>query len=195
MALGASAITYVVVENPIRHAKALLRVRWASVGLGVALVVATSAVITAESDVEAASINNLGSKSASSVVTGHADLQTVLRLVAASESDQEGTVEPRPLVCPSSSVERHRTSGSRRQAVDVFCSLHQSTVPACTFGDSTGSHTMILYGDSHAAMWFVALDEIASQGALEARRPHKGLLPCITASNSSPRNAYRMGLL
>jgi hypothetical protein len=38
----------------------------------------------------------------------------------------------------------------------------QSTVPACVFGDRHGSHTMVLYGDSHAGMWFRALDDIAT---------------------------------
>ena len=39
--LIASMVTYRLVENPIRHAKWLLRVRWVSIGLGVVLVVVT----------------------------------------------------------------------------------------------------------------------------------------------------------
>jgi hypothetical protein len=34
--------------------------------------------------------------------------------------------------------------------------------PACVFGDVHGSKTMVLYGDSHALMWFPALDAIAT---------------------------------
>jgi len=35
------------------------------------------------------------------------------------------------------------------------------SVPACVFGDLTGRRTVVLYGDSHAGMWFDALDGIA----------------------------------
>jgi hypothetical protein len=33
--------------------------------------------------------------------------------------------------------------------------------PACVFGDVHGAHTMVLFGDSHALMWFPALDAVA----------------------------------
>jgi hypothetical protein len=47
---------------------------------------------------------------------------------------------------------------------DAGCepSLAQSTVPACVFGDTSGSRTMVLYGDSHSEMWFDAFENIAS---------------------------------
>ena len=34
-------------------------------------------------------------------------------------------------------------------------------MPKCVFGDPNGSHTMVLYSDSHALMWFRAMNEIA----------------------------------
>ena len=37
---------------------------------------------------------------------------------------------------------------------------------ACAFGDPTGSRTLVLYGDSHAGMWFYALND--------PRRPRTG---------------------
>jgi SGNH domain (fused to AT3 domains) len=33
--------------------------------------------------------------------------------------------------------------------------------PSCVFGDTSGSKTMVLFGDSHALMWFPALDAVA----------------------------------
>jgi hypothetical protein len=39
----------------------------------------------------------------------------------------------------------------------------QTSVPACDFGDVSSAHTIVLYGDSHAEMWFDAFDEIATQ--------------------------------
>ena len=39
-----------------------------------------------------------------------------------------------------------------------------ATVPGpCTFGDPASPTTIVLFGDSHAAQWFPALDQIASQ--------------------------------
>lgn len=35
------------------------------------------------------------------------------------------------------------------------------TTSSCVFGDTTGTKTMVLWGDSHAFMWFPALDAIA----------------------------------
>ena len=48
VAVAASALTYVLVENPIRHASTLMKLRWASVGMGVALVAITVGVMTSE---------------------------------------------------------------------------------------------------------------------------------------------------
>ena len=36
----------------------------------------------------------------------------------------------------------------------------QKTSPACVYGDPTGSHTLVLYGDSHAANWIAGFDAI-----------------------------------
>jgi len=37
------------------------------------------------------------------------------------------------------------------------------SVPACVFGDTSASRTVVLYGDSHAGMWFHAFDDIAQR--------------------------------
>ncbi len=41
------------------------------------------------------------------------------------------------------------------------CITGSTSEPACVFGDPKGSHTIVLFGDSHAYMWFPALDLIA----------------------------------
>ena len=41
------------------------------------------------------------------------------------------------------------------------CITGGTTLPACVFGDPQGKRTMVLYGDSHALMWFPAVDAIA----------------------------------
>ncbi len=37
-----------------------------------------------------------------------------------------------------------------------------TVVPSCVFGDINSDTTVVLFGDSHAAMWFPALDEVAN---------------------------------
>ena len=41
------------------------------------------------------------------------------------------------------------------------CLSGKQTEPACVFGDTKATRTMLLFGDSHAYMWFPALDRIA----------------------------------
>jgi SGNH domain (fused to AT3 domains) len=43
------------------------------------------------------------------------------------------------------------------------CNIVDSTIveSRCVFGDTKGKHTMFLWGDSHALMWFPALDAVA----------------------------------
>jgi hypothetical protein len=41
------------------------------------------------------------------------------------------------------------------------CISGSTAEPACVFGDTHGTHTMVLFGDSHALMWFPALDAVA----------------------------------
>lgn len=41
------------------------------------------------------------------------------------------------------------------------CITNNTYAPKCVFGDVHGHRTMVLFGDSHAYMWFSALDAIA----------------------------------
>jgi len=43
----------------------------------------------------------------------------------------------------------------------IPCISGQDDEPTCVFGDPHGRHTMVLFGDSHALMWFPPLDAIA----------------------------------
>ena len=56
-------------------------------------------------------------------------------------------------------------TGDKPVIYDDGCHLDAgSTEPGeCVFGDTTSSFTVALFGDSHAAQWFDALDEIAKQ--------------------------------
>ena len=41
------------------------------------------------------------------------------------------------------------------------------SVPACVFGNPRGSTTAVLYGDSHAGMWFQAINDVAKRDGLK----------------------------
>lgn len=88
-------------------------------------------------------------------------LAAVLRLV--SDSDRIRTI-PTNLVPPVAEAVQTPLSNLGFPSVSTGCEpgYSQSAVPPCVFGDSTGVHTMVLYGDSHAGMWFQALDDIAT---------------------------------
>ncbi len=158
VALAAAAATYRVVENPIRHAVALRRVPWASVGLGVALVAVTLVGITAFTHLP----------SASAAPSGHAaappppasSVSQVLRVVA--RSGAISTV-PSDLDLPVAQAIAQPASNLGEPPASSGCVIGftQSTAPACTFGDRAATRTIVLYGDSHAGMWFQALDDIA----------------------------------
>jgi peptidoglycan/LPS O-acetylase OafA/YrhL len=165
VALVASVATYFFLENPVRHARKLLSIKWASVGLGVGLVAVTLVFITVESHL--ASAGGPGSEETHSSVVGLAKgplvpLSTVLAAVAASGHIKElpspldpplakMVANPRPYIAPG-----WPTGGCSPKPL-------QTEVPACVFGDLGAHRTMVLYGDSHAGMWFQALDGIATR--------------------------------
>ena len=162
VALIASVITYLLVENPIRHAKRLRRTRWVSVGLGVGLVAATLVIISIESHLSLGSGRTEGRPAVGLAKGPSVPLRTVLAAVAASSHIKEVpsnlnpplkkmVADPKAYVAPGLHIGR--------------CSPQptQVRVPACVFGDPEASRTMVLYGDSHAGMWFRALDGIAAR--------------------------------
>jgi peptidoglycan/LPS O-acetylase OafA/YrhL len=190
VALGASALTYVLVENPVRHAKFLFRVRWASVGLGAALVVVALGAVTLQSDIALANAPDASRAPSTPPATSApggsgASLATVLSLVAASARIQ--TV-PHDLIPPFAQVVSQPMSdlGFPDFAKGCWPSASMSTVPACVFGDRSGTHTMILYGDSHAGMWFQALDDIATAAHWKLVVLSKGACPADPLPTHAP---------
>jgi peptidoglycan/LPS O-acetylase OafA/YrhL len=165
VALAASIATYVLVENPIRHAKPFLLIRWASIGLGAALISMTLVVVTFESVVEIG--NGIGVEGGALRATSPgsgggsgASLQTVLKLVAASGQIRS---VPKNLVPPLSQAVLQPLTNLGEPPRRCYSALSLSALQTCTFGDPSGSFTMVLYGDSHAAMWFPDIDKIATK--------------------------------
>jgi peptidoglycan/LPS O-acetylase OafA/YrhL len=153
LAVVASIGTYILVENPLRHAKLLTRNRRASIGLGVGLTLITVGILTAQINTHG------GSGPATQAAVGSvapASPQTVRSSVVAATRIQRVPPDLTPSVNAA-----YFNYGIPDTWTGCAPTYPQSTVPACTFGDAKGVHTVVLYGDSHALMWAQAIDDIA----------------------------------
>ena len=80
----------------------------------------------------------------------------VASLVAAAPSITSLPADLTPPLATASSDEP-----STKYPATKPCVVGIPKMPACLFGDTRGRRTMVLWGDSHAYMWFPALDAIA----------------------------------
>jgi hypothetical protein len=88
--------------------------------------------------------------------TGPGTAKQVAALVAAAPSI---TTLPAN-VTPSVSAASNDQPSTKYPTVKP-CIVGITKMPTCLFGDTKGTRTMVLFGDSHAYMWFPALDAIA----------------------------------
>jgi peptidoglycan/LPS O-acetylase OafA/YrhL len=154
VALVAAAISYRLVENPIRRSRYLSGHRVASIGMGVSLVVIAVVVLTIQIHTErgAAGPPSSGKAGSGAVATA----QELSDLLGSAPRIQ--TV-PANLTPPLSGVTFDhwwRLSGN-----GCWPTFGQASEPLCVLGDPRGTRTMVLYGDSHAGMWAQALNDIA----------------------------------
>ncbi|AEV88175.1 acyltransferase 3 [Actinoplanes sp. SE50] len=157
--LGLAWVTYHLVENPVRH-HPWLRVRTApALGLGAALsaLVAATAVTIAllPHPVPAgAAIRDLRA------ATAHATdpYAVVTRAVRASRGLRELPANLTPTLA------RVNQDKARVWADGCHVEAPVLVAPAgCEYGDPGSTTTVVLYGDSHAAQWFPAMDRLAEQ--------------------------------
>jgi hypothetical protein len=146
----ALSVVVLVLLQPARIGR-LVRTRR---GLVVALSVSVVAVLVMSVDSADVSSGAAPTARPSALVP----LATVLGVVKASRR-----IHVAPPDLTPSLAEASTDVGLPPPSSGCFASAVQSAMPACLFGDHEGNHTMVLYGDSHAGMWFQALDEIASR--------------------------------
>ena len=74
------------------------------------------------------------------------------------------------------------------------CHLSQraTAIPDCVFGDPASATTVVLFGDSHAAQWFPALEQLATERAWRLVSLTKGRCTpaSITVWNTGLKRAY-----
>ena len=153
VALGLSIITYVTIENPIRHSRPLNRNRFLSVGMGVGLIALTLTVVvgalrvhTATYAPDAASLHQMKET---------ASLAAVEKLVAAAPGIHKLPANLDPPLGVSALGWPYGSS--------CWANFSETSVPPCLFGDPHGTRTMVVVGDSHAQMWFDTINAIAKE--------------------------------
>ena len=151
LSLLAAIISYSIVENPIRHANFVGHRRWGSVALGIGLIVLTLAVATV-----ALSTESGGASPGSSDHIRPGTDSEIAKLVAASTQIQRLPAD----LTPSLQNAAH-DYGAQGGLCDP--PVPQVTVPPCVSGDRHAKHTMVLFGDSHAQMWYRAMNAIAAK--------------------------------
>jgi hypothetical protein len=150
VALVASVVTYWLVENPIRHSGWLRSRSAASVGMGAILIGATLLVASVASAVDQPATSAL---TTAPVVTpgSPAAVESLVQAAPALKS------APADLVPALQSGQEGYPPGSSCWPVGY----PETSMKPCLFGDPYGGKSMVLYGDSHSAMWFQTIDDIA----------------------------------
>jgi len=151
--VGAAYVTYRLVENPIRHSRHLARSRRLPVALG-AVLIAASLIVATVALARNITPGTHSSAATPATVRSYTPAE-VRRMVDASTGI---TALPGDLA-PSLSGVRADWGGP---PPPCWPSYTQSSVPECVYGDLQSDHTMVLYGDSHAAMWFHVVNAIAT---------------------------------
>ncbi|MGD0881796.1 MAG: acyltransferase family protein [Acidimicrobiales bacterium] len=177
VALVAATVTHVCIENPVRHSRFLARRRWLTIGMGAVLVATSLVVATVALDTHSnPSPTGPGLTAAPPVTLTPLELS---RLLEAAPSVHK---LPDDLTPPLADA-RENWGGP---APPCWPSYAQVTVAACIFGDPHGAHTLVLYGDSHAAMWFYAMGLIGLLSGWRVAILAKGSCPAVDLAFPNP---------
>ncbi|HEV3132989.1 MAG TPA: acyltransferase family protein [Acidimicrobiales bacterium] len=185
VALGASMASYYVVENPIRHARLPFAGRWAAVILGALLIATSVGVVSVQLDAHAAP----GPVAHAALVPPGAQSGATGAVTQALEAVPNAVREaPQIRTVPADLTPSFTQLGYDWGGPPDPCwpATGQTSVPACVFGDPAGTHTMVLYGDSHAGMWFAAMNDIATKAHWKLVYLGKGYCPAATLPFENP---------
>ena len=213
IAVGLSAVSLRLVEDPVRHS--LWLARRASRGLVLGATLCATAVLagawmrTADVSLDSGELAAAPTLALAPPATAAAQTTALAQqsaaaepsppaesLVALPEGDVESLVEANRAVLeqglaqtdvPSNLRPALRDVGADRAAVygdDCVAVGRVSELNPCTYGAVGSAFTVVLYGDSHAAQWFPALEAIAEERQFELVVMIKG--GCPTAAVSIP---------
>jgi peptidoglycan/LPS O-acetylase OafA/YrhL len=154
--LAVAAASYRFVENPIRSRRSLKTRPWQGISLGISLSASAAVVALIGGQLPLALGYGGPALDTRSVVAGAADpTKKLAELIA------DGV---RTTAVPANLTPKLADAGRDSPAVYADgCHLSFTAVKAnkaCAYGDTSASTTVVLFGDSHAAQWFPALDQI-----------------------------------
>ncbi len=153
VSLGIAAVAYRVVEQPVRSSRVLVQRPWTGLLLGGALIAAAVAVAIIVPRLHPQpGAASTGSELPSPQTTAQA--QAVLARALQTRTIPAG-------LHPSLAT----ATADQPVIYGDGCHLGVAAVtgPPCVFGDRSSPVTVVLFGDSHAAQWFPALESISNR--------------------------------
>ncbi len=151
-----SSLTFHLFENPVRHARALVQKWWR----GLLLWPVATGVVVAISIVAMPSIPFAAAAGPAVAESATAAVRTAVR-AALADAPIPAATSPGLAVASSDHVNLGACSAYGRLRSEI-----------CQLGDPRGHHTVVLFGNSHSAMWEPALATIA-------RRDHWRFYPVV----------------
>jgi peptidoglycan/LPS O-acetylase OafA/YrhL len=167
LALVATAITYLLIENPVRRAHFLATRTRLTLAIGAVLVIVTVGMAQWEIATHYGRWNlEHGDRAATSLKDEpplaqrtYATTAQVLDAVKAARDIQ---------TLPAGAGAQLTNKSNFAEARHATDCREKSAVPSdhfgeCTYGDPHGTKLMVMYGDSHATMWGAALEGVAAK--------------------------------
>ncbi len=145
-AIAIAAMTFAFIEDPIRSTRSLrMRPSFVSVGLGIVLIAASFGTASAMMET-----HQLAEEQTDAQIAIEAPpLEEVVRAVAAGVDVTAWPEQPERVA-----------NGAYSDECDV--TRRATTASLCEFGNVDSKRTVVVFGDSHAAMWIPALDRIGT---------------------------------
>jgi peptidoglycan/LPS O-acetylase OafA/YrhL len=160
LALGSlvlAGLTYVAVENPVRYRRSLRERPWRGLALGGSLSAGTAALALLAASVVPAPVGSGTAVDTRAVLASSASPRDELTsLVAAGVS----TVDLPANLSPSPQDVARDVSVVYQDGCHADFGTATVKTP-CAYGDLRSGTTVVLFGDSHAAQWFAALNAVA----------------------------------
>ncbi|WP_406144517.1 acyltransferase family protein [Streptomyces sp. NBC_01012] len=154
-ALGLAWLTLRLVENPVRFQRALRTRPRRALVLGAALSAGTTALsLTAAAVPPTIEVGGPAPALTRAVQDAPTPQSRLAALLAASP-----TALPSNLTPPLTQVKSSRSAVYRDGCHVDYAA---TGIRPCVYGDRTSSRTVVLFGDSHAAQWFPALQRLAT---------------------------------
>lgn len=157
LSLLAAVLSFVLIERPIRRIRLIVRRPRLGLAAGAALAAAALVVVVASGSLVGPLVSN--ARAVRPALAAHSVLTP-----AQLRADLAAGV--RTIKAPSNLTPPLATAANAKPVIVVNgCHLHEAALKSkpCVYGDTTSHTSVVLYGDSHAAAWFPALNIISKQ--------------------------------